>query len=113
MTMLVRVLVVLAVVAVTAAKISIDEAKVLKVLFKVFKIDADPATCATDTTGVSNYVRDFTSEYESKNYEAALGSLSKVFSGMSSSITDCGVPQISHKLDAAAIATKFAKIGMC
>lgn len=92
------------------AKLSIDETKVLKVIFKLLKIDADPSTCASDTTGVSQNIKDFSAEYAAKDYEGALSSLSKVFSGLSSSVGDCGVPQVAHKFDAAALAVKFAKI---
>jgi hypothetical protein len=113
--MLFRIVLLIAFLAVATAnygaKLSIDESKILNVLFKLFKVDADAATCASDTTGVTQNIKDFSAEYNSKNYEAALGSLSKVFSGLSSSIGDCGVPQIAHKFDAAALATKFAKIG--
>lgn len=93
------------------AKLDINESKVLSVLFKLFHVDADAATCVSDTTGVSQNIKDFSAEYNAKNYEAALGSLSNVFSGLSSSISDCGIPQVAHKFDAAALATKFAKIG--
>lgn len=113
--MLVRICVLLAFVCVAqanyGAKLSIDESKILKVLFKLMKIDADPSTCISDTTGVSTNIKDFTAEYKAKNYEAAIGSLSHVFSGLSSSIGDCGIPQVAKKFDAAALATKFAKIG--
>lgn len=83
---------------------------ILTVIFKLFKVDADASTCISDSTGVSQQIRDFGEEYHNKQYEQALASLAKAFSSMSSSITDCGVPQISHKFDAAALATKFAKI---
>lgn len=113
--MLLRVAFLFALLAVASAnygaKLAIDETKILTVIFKIFKVDADAATCVSSTTGVSANLKDFSAEYDAKNYEAALGSLAKVFSGMSSSIGDCGVPQVSRKFDAAAIATKFAKIG--
>lgn len=83
---------------------------ILNVIFKLFKVDADAATCISDTTGVSQTIRDFGEEYDNKQYEQAVASLAKAFSAMSSSITDCGVPQVVHKFDAAALATKFAKI---
>lgn len=91
------------------AKLS-DETKVLKVIFKLLKIDADPATCMSDSTGAAINFKDFANEFESKSYESAIASLSKAFSGLSSSISDCGVPQVVHSIDALAIATKFAKI---
>jgi len=99
-----------AILAITYAVKLSDETKVLKVIFKLLKIDADPATCMSDTTGTAVNFKDFSTEFESKNYEAAISSLSKGFSGLSSSIADCGVPQVVHKFNAMAIATKFAKI---
>ena len=38
---------------------------ILNVIFKLFKVDADAATCISDTTGVSQTIRDFGEEYVS------------------------------------------------
>jgi len=87
-----------------------SEEKLLQVIFKLLKIDADPATCMSDTTGMATNFKDFSTEFEAKNYEAAVASLSSAFSGLSSSISGCGVPSVVHKFDALALATKFATI---
>ena len=110
-TMILALLVVLALAAFTCNAISTSsETKILSVIFKLLKIDADPATCMSDATGMATNFKDFSTEFEAKNYEAAIGSLSSAFSGLSSSISGCGVPSVVHKFDALALATKFAAI---
>ena len=61
-------------------------------------------------TGVEKSLTNFASEWQSKEYESALESLTMGFKGLSSAMTDCGVGQIAHLLDAASLAIKFGKI---
>lgn len=85
---------------------------IITAVFKIFKVDgADAATCISDVdTGVEKSLTNFASEWQSKEYESALESLTMGFKGLSSAMTDCGVGQIAHLLDAASLAIKFGKI---
>jgi hypothetical protein len=87
-----------------------SETKILSVLFKLLHVDADASQCVSDSTGAANHFRDFAEDYKTKSYEQAIAALSSGFSALSSSISDCGIPQVQHAFDAMALATKFAKI---
>lgn len=74
------------------------------------KVDADAAKCVADIDATQINFKDFTQEVESKNITLAVQSLSTGLSALSSSIADCGVVQLTSKLNAVALSVKFAKI---
>jgi len=85
--------------------------KVIDTLFKLLKInDVDVSTCLKDINGADIKFRDFADEVGTNNYTMAVESLGQGISALSSSVSQCGVEEVQHKLDALALAIKWAKI---
>ena len=88
----------------------IDTETIVSALFKLFKLDLDASECVSDSTGIAEKFSSFSTAWQSHEYQEALGELSQGLSAISASISNCGVGQIAHVLDGAAIAVKFAKL---
>ena len=85
--------------------------KVLQTLFKVLQItNVDPQECVKDITGAGVHFRDFADDLHNKDFKTGIDSLEKGISSLSSSVSGCGVKEVQTKLDALALAIKFAKI---
>jgi len=88
-----------------------DAKEVVAALFKVLKItDVDPAQCVSDVSGAAVALRDFASDVHHKNVSMASRDLAQGLSGLSTSISGCGVQEVQNKLDALAAAVHFADI---
>ena len=72
--------------------------------------DVDVSTCLKDINGADIKFRDFADEVGTNNYTMAVESLGQGISALSSSVSQCGVEEVQHKLDALALAIKWAKI---
>ena len=106
-----RLLYILAVLGIFATSVVSESKLVLKVLFKLMHIsDVDVDTCVGDVSAADTQLTYFAEEVKSKQYQMAVGSLGRGISALSSAVTDCGVKEINLKLDAMAIAIKFAKV---
>lgn len=84
--------------------------KILSVLFKDLGVDVDVSECVSDVSGAELKFRDFADEVTSANYTLAVASLGEGLDALSSSIAGCDVQQVQQKLDALALAIKWAKI---
>lgn len=95
----------------TSSSSSLDIPSVLTSLFKLLQItDVDVSKCVGDTQSSLLSLKNFKNEINSKNYSLAVDSLSSSLSSLSSSIGDCGVQEVTTKIDALAISIKFATI---
>jgi len=88
-----------------------DAATILNVVFKLLGVSGvDTQTCVKDISGSGHEFKDFAQDFEGKNYTTAVISLGRAISSLSSSVKDCGVPQVQARLDALAAAIRWANI---
>ena len=84
---------------------------VLKAIFSALGLNPlDVDTCMSDASLVETHLHDFSVDISLKDYSGALVELNSALSHLSTSIRTCDVPQLETKLDALAVALKFASI---
>ena len=87
--------------------------KTVAELFKLLKItDVDPSTCVSDVGRADVLFRDFAKDAASKNVTQAVTTLARGLSALTSSISGCGVTEVTNKLDLLAASIHWANISM-
>ena len=80
-------------------------------LFKLLKItDKDASTCVKDVGNANMYFKHFAADVAGKNYSTAMFDISRGLNSLSTSLNDCGTQEVQNKLDALAVAIKWANI---
>ena len=86
-------------------------AKAVAELFRLLKIDdVDAATCVSDVGGAATSFKDFGADVAAKQYDAAVQDLGRGVSALSASMAGCGVQEVQQKLDAIAVAIRWANV---
>jgi len=84
---------------------------VLKALFKHLQItDVDTSKCANDVGGAKIFLHYFAQDVDSHQWGSASVHLSRAISSLSTSVADCGIVEVQHKLDTFSKGTRWANI---